>query len=230
VEQSRRDDLEAIGYVLMYFLRGSLPWQGLKVDKKEDRYKKIYEKKKMTTPEELCVGFPNEFCTFIQYTRALSFEQNPDYDYLRNLMKKVMENNMLPLDYDYDWDKSKEKNIKSNANSIVSKNTNNVSNVNNVLFTSMSNQPEINVDSFRMNEKRMETDNAPGQVGITNNTTITQHHEEGGISKPNKFTTNEIKNKFDNKPIARHEPEVIHETKPDDKKGEKKKDDNCLLI
>lgn len=58
VEQSRRDDLEAVGYVLMYFLRGILPWQGLKVDKKEDRYKKIYEKKKVTTAEELCVGFP----------------------------------------------------------------------------------------------------------------------------------------------------------------------------
>jgi len=50
--------LEAIGYVLMYFLRGSLPWQGLKVDKREDRYKKIYEKKKNTTSEELCQGFP----------------------------------------------------------------------------------------------------------------------------------------------------------------------------
>jgi len=60
-EQSRRDDLEAIGYVLMYFLRGSLPWQGLKVDKREDRYKKIYEKKKVTTAEELCVGFPSIF-------------------------------------------------------------------------------------------------------------------------------------------------------------------------
>ena len=59
-EQSRRDDLEAIGYVLMYFLRGSLPWQGLKVDKKEDRYKKIYEKKKSTTPEDLCEGFPSK--------------------------------------------------------------------------------------------------------------------------------------------------------------------------
>ena len=57
-EQSRRDDLEAIGYVLMYFLKGVLPWQGLKVDKREDRYKKIYEKKKNTTPEELCQGFP----------------------------------------------------------------------------------------------------------------------------------------------------------------------------
>ncbi len=58
-EQSRRDDLEAIGYVIMYFLRGSLPWQGLKIDKKEDRYKKIYDKKKNTTAEELCAGFPS---------------------------------------------------------------------------------------------------------------------------------------------------------------------------
>lgn len=60
LEQSRRDDLEAIGYVLMYFLRGSLPWQGLRVDKREDRYKKIYEKKKSTTAEELCTGFPSK--------------------------------------------------------------------------------------------------------------------------------------------------------------------------
>jgi hypothetical protein len=60
LEQSRRDDLEAIGYVLMYFLRGSLPWQGLKVDRREDRYKKIYEKKKSTTSEELCNGYPSK--------------------------------------------------------------------------------------------------------------------------------------------------------------------------
>ena len=59
-EQSRRDDLEAIGYVLLYFLRGSLPWQGLKVDKREDRYKKIYEKKKSTSADELCAGFPSK--------------------------------------------------------------------------------------------------------------------------------------------------------------------------
>ena len=59
-EQSRRDDMEAIGYVLLYFLRGSLPWQGLKIDNKDDRYQKIYEKKKQTTADDLCKGFPGK--------------------------------------------------------------------------------------------------------------------------------------------------------------------------
>ncbi len=57
-EQSRRDDLESIGYVLMYFLRGSLPWQGIKCKPDEDHYNKIYEKKKATSSVELCKGFP----------------------------------------------------------------------------------------------------------------------------------------------------------------------------
>jgi serine/threonine protein kinase len=102
-EQSRRDDLEAIGYVLMYFLRGSLPWQGLKVDKKEDRYKKIYEKKKSTTAEELCSGYPDEFVEYINYTRGLGFENDPDYDYLRGLFKSVMNKNNTIYDLDFDW-------------------------------------------------------------------------------------------------------------------------------
>jgi len=105
VEQSRRDDLEAIGYVLMYFLKGVLPWQGLKVDKKEDRYKKIYEKKKNTTPEELCNSFPIEFNYYITYCRNLAFEQEPDYIYLRGLFKKVMDTYGYQYDFDFDWNK-----------------------------------------------------------------------------------------------------------------------------
>jgi len=49
----------------MYFLKAILPWQGLKVDKKEDRYKKIYEKKKTTTAEELCAGTPRKYYIII---------------------------------------------------------------------------------------------------------------------------------------------------------------------
>lgn len=90
---------------MMYFLRGVLPWQGLRVDKKEDRYKKIYEKKKATTPEELCDGYPPEFMAYIKYTRELLFEQEPDYNYLRGLLTRVAENNKFTLDLVFDWDK-----------------------------------------------------------------------------------------------------------------------------
>ncbi len=77
-DQSRRDDLEAVGYVLAYFLRGSLPWQGMQVKNKDDRYQKIMEKKKSTFPEDLCEGFPFEFERFISYSRSLLFEEDPD--------------------------------------------------------------------------------------------------------------------------------------------------------
>ena len=102
-EQSRRDDLEAIGYVLMYFLRGSLPWQGLHVNKGEDRYKKILLKKKGTSAEELCKTFPNEFAEYINYTRNLEFEADPDYKFLRGLLTTVLEKQNCQFDFFYDW-------------------------------------------------------------------------------------------------------------------------------
>ena len=74
----------------MYFIRGSLPWQGLKVNKKEDRYKKICEKKKETSAKDLCAGFPSEFETFVTYTRNLQFTEVPNYNYLKNLLKTIL--------------------------------------------------------------------------------------------------------------------------------------------
>ena len=103
--QSRRDDLEAVGYVLMYFLRGRLPWQGIPVKNKEDRYRKIMEKKIATCAEELCMGFPKEFADYVNYTRKLEYEQEPQYDYLKNLFLQVLMKEGYRIDCYYDWDK-----------------------------------------------------------------------------------------------------------------------------
>ena len=100
--QSRRDDLEAVGYVLLYFLRGKLPWQGLHVKNKEDRYHKIMEIKKETTPFKLCKGFPKEFEEYVEYTRNLRYEQDPDYEYLKNLFNCILKEDKLENIYDWD--------------------------------------------------------------------------------------------------------------------------------
>ena len=120
--QSRRDDLEAVGYVLMYFLRGKLPWQGLRVKNKEDRYHKIMEIKQETSPSLLCHGFPKEFKKYVEYTRNLEYEQDPDYEMLKNLFKTVLYNNKVNKDnfFVYDWDIENK-----NLNTITTSNTSN---------------------------------------------------------------------------------------------------------
>ncbi|KAG8906070.1 serine/threonine protein kinase [Tulasnella sp. 403] len=103
VEQARRDDLESLAYVLMYFLRGQLPWQGLKAATKKQKYDRIMEKK-MTTPTDLlCRGFPNEFGIFLNYCRALRFDDKPDYSYLRKLFRDLFVRESFQYDYVFDW-------------------------------------------------------------------------------------------------------------------------------
>ncbi|KAG0357758.1 casein kinase I, partial [Gamsiella multidivaricata] len=102
-EQSRRDDLEAMGHVFMYFLRGGLPWQGLKAATNKQKYEKIGEKKQSTPIKELCEGFPEEFGIYLNYVRKLSFEETPDYDFLRDLFTKALKSMNEVEDGIYDW-------------------------------------------------------------------------------------------------------------------------------
>ncbi|XAR58652.1 Non-specific serine/threonine protein kinase [Bertholletia excelsa] len=107
VEQSRRDDLESLGYVLMYFLRGSLPWQGLKAATKKQKYDKISEKKMLTPIEVLCKSYPSEFISYFHYCRSLRFEDKPDYSYLKRLFRDSFIREGYQFDHVFDWTMSK---------------------------------------------------------------------------------------------------------------------------
>ena len=103
IEQSRRDDLESLGYVLMYFLRGSLPWQGLKAGTKKQKYERISEKKVSTSIESLCHGYPSEFASYFHYCRSVKFEDKPDYAYLKRLLRDLFIREGFQFDYVFDW-------------------------------------------------------------------------------------------------------------------------------
>lgn len=102
-EQSRRDDLEALGHMFMYFLRGSLPWQGLKADTLKERYQKIGDTKRATSIETLCRGHPEEMAQYLRYVRKLDFFETPDYEYLRKLFTDLMDRCGYVEDGEFDW-------------------------------------------------------------------------------------------------------------------------------
>ncbi|TPX42786.1 hypothetical protein SeMB42_g04988 [Synchytrium endobioticum] len=111
VEQSRRDDLESLGYVLVYFCLGKLPWQGLKGATKQQELDRIKEKKMNTPTEVLCRGLPDEFHIYLNYTRSLRFDEEPDYSYLQKLFKDLFIREGFEgfyYEHVFDWTKSKE--------------------------------------------------------------------------------------------------------------------------
>ncbi|OEJ85126.1 Casein kinase I HRR25 [Hanseniaspora osmophila] len=103
IEQSRRDDLESLGYVLIYFAKGSLPWQGLKADTKRQKYDRIMQKKMEISMEQLCFGLPQEFVDYMKYCRNLNFDDRPDYLYLERLFKDLAVKLEYHNDHLFDW-------------------------------------------------------------------------------------------------------------------------------
>eukprot|EP01028_Stygiella_incarcerata_P014511 TRINITY_DN975_c0_g4_i4.p1 TRINITY_DN975_c0_g4~~TRINITY_DN975_c0_g4_i4.p1 ORF type:complete len:617 (+),score=114.41 TRINITY_DN975_c0_g4_i4:253-2103(+) len=103
-EQSRRDDLESLGYVLAYFMRGNLPWQGLRAHGKESKFAKIAEMKMKTSVDVLCSGLPDEMKQFLNYVRSLPFDAEPNYAFLQSCFLHMANRvGVLPLDWKWDW-------------------------------------------------------------------------------------------------------------------------------
>jgi len=103
IEQSRRDDLEGAGYVLLYLLMGELPWQGFRAKTKEEKYKMIKESKVNTPIEIMTRGYAKEFAEYMTYCKNLEFTQDPDYSYLRRIFRELYVRCGFDNDFIFDW-------------------------------------------------------------------------------------------------------------------------------
>ena len=104
--QSRRDDLESIGYVLLFTLLGELPWENMEKSNSltiSEKISLVYKIKSKVKPEKLCENLPQELTDYFKYCKKLKFEEKPDYNYLRGLFKSILDKNNFPLDNYFTW-------------------------------------------------------------------------------------------------------------------------------
>ncbi|CAH8563340.1 unnamed protein product [Schistosoma guineensis] len=146
IEQSRRDDLESLGYVLMYFNRGSLPWQGLRATTKRQKYERISEKKMSTPVEVLCKGYPAEFQMYLNYCRGLRFDETPDYMYLRQLFRILFRTMSHQFDYVFDWTILKQRGPAGTSSTLNEDTSNRLQALPNSPGTSAAPEGEANVE------------------------------------------------------------------------------------
>ena len=104
-EQSRRDDLESLGYMLVYLAKNYLPWMDIEKQEinKIKKYKLVCASKIKNTPEILCSGLPFEFAKYLRYVKNLEFEQEPDYNFMRKLFLDALRRYHFNNDFIFSW-------------------------------------------------------------------------------------------------------------------------------
>ena len=102
-ELSRRDDLESFIYMILYFISKKLPWQGLKAKTLGEKYKKIYKIKTEFNYKEFCRKYPPEITICLEYILNMSFKEKPNYDYMRELFKRILEQKKLYINDYFSW-------------------------------------------------------------------------------------------------------------------------------
>lgn len=103
IEQSRRDDLESLGYMILYLFKGELPWQNIQHDNKEMRSNLIFKKKNKTPINEICYGAPDIMIEYIKYCRLLKYEEVPNYNKLKKMFLEEMDKNQYLFDNKFEW-------------------------------------------------------------------------------------------------------------------------------
>jgi len=127
-EQSRRDDLESLGYMLVFLATGNIPWinaERINMDIVK-KYILIYKIKKSISSEKLCQGLPEEMIKYINYCKELYFEQDPDYNYLKSLFYTILLKINEKNDLKFCWISNKFLRINEKNNRSESKNKNSI--------------------------------------------------------------------------------------------------------
>ena len=161
LEQSMRDDLESVGYILIYFLKGKLPWMGIECKDKNEKIKKICIRKIETASNDLCVGLPKEFIEYIDYCKNLEYDQVPDYTMLKNLFLKILRNEKEKFDYIYDWNETNKANKKILKNAGFYSKSSDIGNININIKTTEDNRPIFgqNLETKELVEKDNKEEN-----------------------------------------------------------------------
>ena len=222
IEQSRRDDLEGIGYVLVYFYLGRLPWQN-KTDKGKPLTQKITEKKLTTPPELLCKKMPREFSYYFHYCKNLKFEDRPDYNSLKCMFAELLSsrmkiNNIKELVYDW-FDEENAYRERKKKEMISS--SNNKSEINKVDEELLQNNGLNKIEEKE--DGKEESVNKTGSIGQPSNRIEEVKGEEGDENSNNSKKDNKssISSASDDKEKNKNENEEKKEEKKDENNEEK---------
>ena len=220
-EQSRRDDLESLGYVLSYLVRGNLPWQGIAAKTKEEKYAKILNKKINISTEKLLKDEPQELIDYIKYCKNLDYEQDPDYDYLIGLLKSIILDKLNEkIDYMFDWvnNNDVEFHLRINNESLENNKLDSTSMINNMNSITLNNNISSNIDNNLINTNNEKIQNKEKENGIKSSRREKLSHYDDVIDE---IILIEKKNNIENK-------KVDYEGKEDIK--ERKHGECCLII
>jgi serine/threonine protein kinase len=161
LEMTRRDDMESIGYMLIHLIKGTLPWIIPEKIPFPEKYEKVYKIKANISNEELCKDLPIEMCKYMEYVKSLKYEEDPDYEYLRQLFFSILRKMNEKFDLNFSWSKeipvkkgyfSQMKSFRSLNKSPFSKLLNLKENS---MFSSLNKKSVLCEDSTEVSEKRL---------------------------------------------------------------------------